>query len=157
MESYPVRRFGAWAIVGLPAEVDMSNSERLHEQLLAVIGEGATDMVVDMSGTTFCDSSGIHALLRARKRVVSQGGRLHVVASSRSVLRLFDLLGLSTLVNVYPTVAAALSAGTALAAGPGQPAGADPVAGVGPAVPPGPVGPVGPSASGASTAGEGTE
>jgi anti-sigma B factor antagonist len=151
MESYPVRRFGGWAIVVLPAEVDMSNAERLREQLLVVVGEGATDVVADMSGTTFCDSSGIHALLQARKRAVAQGGRLHVVTASRSVLRLFDLLGLATLITVYPTVAAALSAGAVATAGAGQPAGADPVA------PPGGAGPGGPSAAGASTAGDGTE
>jgi anti-sigma B factor antagonist len=156
MESYPVRRFGGWAIVALPAEVDMSNAERLREQLLVVVGEGATDVVADMSGTTFCDSSGIHALLQARKRAVAQGGRLHVVTASRSVLRLFDLLGLGRLITVYPTVAAALSAGAVATAGTGQPAGEDPAA-ADTAAPPGGTGPDGASAAGASTAGDGTE
>jgi anti-sigma B factor antagonist len=157
MESYPVRRFGGWAIVALPAEVDMSNAERLREQLLAVIGEGATDVVADMSGTTFCDSSGVHALLQARKRVVAQGGRLRVVTASRSVLRLFDLLGLGTLITIYPTVAAALSAGAVATAGMGQPVAVDPAAGADPTAPAGGAGPDGASATGASAAGDGTD
>jgi anti-sigma B factor antagonist len=156
MESYPVRRFGNWAIVALPAEVDMSNAERLREQLLAAIGEGATEVVADMSGTTFCDSSGVHALLQARKCAVGRGGGLHVVTASRSVLRLFDLLGLSTLVTVYPTVAAALSAGAVATTGMGQPAGADPAA-PDPAAPPGGAGPGGASAAEASTAADDTD
>jgi anti-sigma B factor antagonist len=151
MGSYPVRWFSGWAIVALPAEVDMSNAEALREQLLVVIGEGATDVVADMSGTTFCDSSGVHALLQARKSAVAQGGRLHVVTASRSVLRLFDLLGLGRLVTIYPTVAAALSEGAVATAGVGQPAAADPAA------PPAGGGPGGASASGASTAGDGTD
>ena len=83
MDGYPVQWLGSWAIVALPAEVDLSNAERLLEQLLLVIGGGATDLVADMSATTFCDSSRVHALVRARSRLVGQGGRLHVVAGRR--------------------------------------------------------------------------
>ncbi len=121
MESYPVRWFGNWAIVALPAEVDISNAGRLGDQLLRVISEGAADVVADMSATTFCDSSGVHALIKAHKRAGSQGGKLHVAAGSPAVLRVFDLLGVGKVIGIYPTVAAALAAGGASVPG-GDPA-----------------------------------
>lgn len=125
MDGYPVQWLGSWAIVTLPAEVDLSNAGRLLEQLLLVIDGGATDLVADMSATTFCDSSGVHALVRARSRLDGQGGRLHVVAGSASVLRLFDLVGLSTLITIQATLAAALRARESLAAGEGPAGTAD--------------------------------
>ncbi len=141
MEKYPVIWVGTRAIVVLPAEVDISNSASLLESLLRVIGQGATDVVADMSGTAFCDSSGVHALMRAHARAVSQAGRLHLVASSTVLLRLFEMMGVGTLVSIYPSVAAAL-----LAAGTGP---ADPAT-AGNSI-------AGDSTAGDSTAGEGAE
>lgn len=146
MEGYPVRWFGSWAIVALPAEVDISNADRLRDQLLLVISEGAADVVADMSATTFCDSSGVHALIRAHKRADSQGGKLHVVTGSPAVLRVFGLLGVGKVISIFPTVAAALAAGSAFA--PDTPDVADL---------PERAGPADPAAAGAGSPGDGTE
>jgi anti-sigma B factor antagonist len=143
MEGYPVRWFGSWAIVALPAEVDISNAERLRDQLLLVIDDGAADVVADMSAATFCDSSGVHALIRAHKHAASQGGKLHVVTGSPAVLRVFDLLGVGKVISIFPTVAAAMAAGTTFAPD------AD--------VLPERAGPAGPAAAGAGSPGDGIE
>ena len=41
------------------------------------------------------DSSGVHALLEARKATMASGGSLVVAGSSSPVARVLDLLGLS--------------------------------------------------------------
>jgi len=55
-------------VVTLPAEIDMANADRVGADLEAAFGSGVCVVVADMSGTRFCDTSGIHALVMAYKR-----------------------------------------------------------------------------------------
>ena len=86
-ERFPVTWSGRTAVVGVPGEVDLTNSESLRDELLNALNAGAVGLVVDMTGTTFCDSAGIAALTRAARRV-SGGSPLTLVtmvaARSRS-------------------------------------------------------------------------
>jgi anti-sigma B factor antagonist len=113
---YPVDRAGGLAVVGLPAEVDITTADELRDELLSIIDDGAPVTVVDMSATTFCDSAALSALIVAHRRAVAAGSELRLVAASAGVLRVMTLTGVDRLIPLYPTVAAARSG----SAGPGQ-------------------------------------
>jgi anti-anti-sigma factor len=66
-------------VVAAPAEIDTTAAEHLRAVLLDSAARGHTTIVVDMTGTVFCDSSGLHTLLRAHKRAVANGGELRLV------------------------------------------------------------------------------
>ena len=74
-------------------ELDLASAEPFREELSAAIGgaSGAT-FLVDLSGVTFMDSSGLRALLNALE--VGNGVRV-IVQSSRQVFKLLHLSGLA--------------------------------------------------------------
>jgi anti-sigma B factor antagonist len=97
------------AVVSLPVEIDISNADQIREDLLSVLNRGAAMLVVDMGGTTFCDSAGINALVRAHKRASADGGQIRLVAPAPAVQRVLAITGVDRLMDVYPTVAASLT------------------------------------------------
>ena len=54
-----------WTVVCPPAEIDATTADQLRVALLSAGSKGPT-VVVDMTGTRFCDSTGISVLNEAR-------------------------------------------------------------------------------------------
>ena len=100
---------GRVAIVALPAEIDLSNAELVREDLLAAVAQGATRVIADMTQTTFCDSAGIAALVRVVQQATARGSGLRLAASTPAVIRVLTLTGVDKLIEVYPSVAAAMA------------------------------------------------
>ena len=64
---------------------------------------GHTTLVVDLTGTRFCDSAGLTALVRAYQQALFDDGDLRVVLpASGSVPRVFTLAGLDQLIPHSP-------------------------------------------------------
>ncbi len=62
-----------------PQEIDITNAEALRSVLLEAAAHGHGTLVADMTVTRFCDSSGMHTLLAAHKRIQAEGGELLLV------------------------------------------------------------------------------
>jgi anti-sigma B factor antagonist len=98
-------------VVVLPAEIDVTNSELVHDQLVAALTPGVGVVIADMTATTFCDSSGVHAVIFAHEAAVGHGVEMRLAVSAEgSVRRVLQLIGVASVMPVYPTVAAAISA-----------------------------------------------
>ena len=108
-DSYPVRWTGRQALVALPEHIDAANAGQIREGLLSVINQGAEALVVDMTGTIFCDRAGADAVARAYQRAVVGRTELRLVVTSGVVLRMLGMTGVGRLVPVYPSVEAALA------------------------------------------------
>lgn len=76
--------------VTLPAEIDMASAGRAGQDLRAAFAPGDRVVVADISGTRFCDSSGIHALVQAHQQASAAGAELRVVPSA-PVLRVLAI------------------------------------------------------------------
>lgn len=105
----PVRRLDTCAIMGLPAEIDFANSPEVRTELLKLLNAGAGPIVLDMSCTSFCDSSGASAIFRAYQRACAMGTRIVLATPSRSVRKVFRILGLDRTMSVHPSVDEALA------------------------------------------------
>jgi anti-sigma B factor antagonist len=101
---------GEAAVITLPGEIDISNSEQVREELLSLLNRGPAVLIVDMAETTFCDSAGVNALVRAHKRAADSGAEIRLVLASRGVQRVLAITGVDRLISVYPSVTAALAA-----------------------------------------------
>jgi anti-sigma B factor antagonist len=110
-ERFPVERFDDLAVIVLPAEVDISTADLLRDDLVAVVDQGVTVLIVDMSMTTFCDSAALSALISAHRHADAAVAELRLVAVSAGVLRVMKLTGLDRLISLYPTLAAARAGG----------------------------------------------
>jgi anti-sigma B factor antagonist len=101
---------GQAAVATLPVEIDIANADQVREDLLTVLNRGPAVLIVDMAGTTFCDSAGVNAIVRAYKRAAACGASMRLVVSAPTVLRVLAITGVDRLVVTYRTVAAALTA-----------------------------------------------
>jgi anti-sigma B factor antagonist len=95
-------------VVTLPGEVDITNADAIREELLSVINQGAEIMIADMSKTRFCDSAGVSTLVRAFRRATSSGTKMRLAVGGLAVERVLTLTGVDRLIEVYPSVGAAL-------------------------------------------------
>jgi len=108
-ESFPVTWHGRTAVVAVPREVDVTNSDGLRDALLGALNAGAPALVVDMTVTTFCDSAGVTALARAARRAAASESVMRLAVMAPAVLRVLNLVGLDRLIDVHPTVPDALA------------------------------------------------
>ncbi|MGD0703583.1 MAG: STAS domain-containing protein [Trebonia sp.] len=98
-------------VVVLPAEIDVTNSEHVHDQLVAALAPGADVVIADMTSTSFCDSSGVHALVFAHEAAVARGVRLRLAVSPEgSVPRVLQLIGVGRVLSIYSSLAEAIAA-----------------------------------------------
>jgi anti-anti-sigma factor len=102
-----VERYDSVATVVVSGELDLATAPRLSA---AVAEHGdAKLLVLDMTPTTFIDSTGVRALLHADRRTAGSGSRLVVVAGDGAVRRVMELCGLDgrlTIVSDPPAPAA---------------------------------------------------
>jgi anti-sigma B factor antagonist len=93
--SYPVEMISGMPVVAAPAELDVTTADRLRAILLDAAARGHTTVVVDMTRTQFCDSSGLSILVRAHKQALKDGGELRlVIPAGGTVHRIFTLTSL---------------------------------------------------------------
>jgi anti-sigma B factor antagonist len=97
----------ALAVVELPAELDAANAGQVDQDVTAALLSGATTVIVDMSATTFCDSSCVRSLARAHNRAAAQDIDLRFVIAGRGVLRILQITGLDSLLRIFPSLEAA--------------------------------------------------
>ena len=71
-----------------------------------MIAAGARTIVVDLTETTFLDSTMLHALLSARKEL-HDGGQLLLVTNEATVMRVFEIAGIDRFFDFYPSRRAA--------------------------------------------------
>ncbi|HTS96484.1 MAG TPA: STAS domain-containing protein [Streptosporangiaceae bacterium] len=108
-ERLPVLWLSQSAVVSLPAEIDLSNADQVREELLAVLNRSPDALIVDMGGTTFCDSACVNALARAHKRAAESGAGMRLVVTASGVQRVLAITGIDGLMGIYPSVAEALT------------------------------------------------
>src|ERR1700747_178384 len=81
-DRFPVELVEGVPVVATPEEIDITNAETLRSALLKAATNGHSTLVVDMTHTTFCDSSGLHTLLAAHKRAEAEGREMLLVIST---------------------------------------------------------------------------
>jgi anti-sigma B factor antagonist len=100
-------------VVALPEEIDVSNAAGVAEELTAAVSRH-TAVIIDMSATRFCDCAGARAIVRAHERATGSGAELRLVVTAAPVRRIFGLMGVDRLLDIYPSVEEAqLAAGGA--------------------------------------------
>jgi len=88
-------------VISLAGEVDLYTAPEFKQELLEVIAQGATDVVVDFSNTTFIDSTTLGVLVGAVKRLRENDGRLTLVCSDRNITKIFEITGLDRVFSIY--------------------------------------------------------
>jgi anti-sigma B factor antagonist len=90
-------------VISLAGEVDLYTAPEFKQQLLEVIGQGGTEVVVDFTDTTFIDSTTLGVLVGGVKRLRSNDGQLSLVCNDRNITKIFEITGLDRVFTIYPT------------------------------------------------------
>ena len=96
-------------VVTAPEEIDITNAPGLRSGLLEAAAHGHGTLVVDMTRTQFCDSSGLHTLLAAHRRAQAEGGELLLAISATPVLRVFAITGIDRIIPNFTSLDQALA------------------------------------------------
>jgi anti-sigma B factor antagonist len=110
-EQTGVRVLDGRAVVTPPAEIDIAHSGRLRAALAAA-GAAHADIIVDLSRTVFCDSTGLRMLLQAADRARADGGELRLVLAGPQMQRIFAVTGFDQLFPIFATLDEAVAPGT---------------------------------------------
>lgn len=87
--------------IALSGEIDHHGAREMMTQLDQAIAERLpAQLVLDMSGVAFMDSSGIAVLLRARRQLAHSGGTLRVVNIPAQARRVLDAAGIGRLISL---------------------------------------------------------
>jgi anti-sigma B factor antagonist len=78
-------------ILELDGELDMGSSDALEAALARANRDEAGTVVLDLSGVSFMDSTGLKAIFRARNAVDERGQQFAVTPGSAQVQRLISL------------------------------------------------------------------
>ena len=90
-------------VISLAGEVDLYTAPELKQQLLEVIDRGAKDVVVDLTDTTFIDSTTLGVLVGGVKRLRTNDGQLSLVCSDRNITKIFEITGLDRVFTIHET------------------------------------------------------
>ncbi|MEU2430610.1 STAS domain-containing protein [Streptomyces sp. NPDC007861] len=105
---------GAWTVLHVRGELDLVSSPVVRRRIHDAVAMGRRDLVLDLSGVLFCDSSGVGVLISARRLMRSCRGRLRLILPARGAVegshvnRVLAALGVRRLFEVYEDVAAAV-------------------------------------------------
>jgi stage II sporulation protein AA (anti-sigma F factor antagonist) len=92
-------------IITLSGELDHNSAEEVRVKIDDRIDrDNIEKAVIDFSGVTFMDSSGIGAVLGRYKKLSNRGGMLCIAEPSKNVNRIFELAGLYKVIKNYNTV-----------------------------------------------------
>lgn len=100
-----------WTVVSVYGEVDVATAPSLREQLIDLVSDGSTKLVLDLEGVDFLDSTGLGVIISALKRARTQGGDLRLVCTQARIRRLFEITGLDKAVPLLPSLDAAVAGG----------------------------------------------
>jgi anti-sigma B factor antagonist len=108
--SFPLSIHDGQAVVTTPDEIDISNAGLLREALASATGSGQPVIVVDMSGTEFCDSTGLNVLIRGLGQAQQAGVALRLVMGGAGLRRVLTVTGVAGMFSIYETLGQALEA-----------------------------------------------
>lgn len=95
---------GSYRVISVAGDIDILTAPDFVEVAVADVEAGHVNVVVDLSGTTFVDSSGLSAFVLVHKTVTKNGGTLDVVRVVDRVHRLFSMAGLDQVIALHPTL-----------------------------------------------------
>jgi anti-sigma B factor antagonist len=94
------RKRGRRTVLAVSGEVDLATAPKLRAMITTALASGAHELWIDLSGTTFMDSSGVHVLLDAHQTADALRRRLTVVCPPGNVRRVLDLTGATSSLRV---------------------------------------------------------
>ncbi|MEV6841739.1 STAS domain-containing protein [Streptomyces sp. NPDC051133] len=99
--------------VGVFGELDVFTGPELRTVVAECLDHRPARLVLDVSGVSFCDSSGLSALLGAQKSAVGAGAMFTLEGTGAALRQVLRITGLDTRLGLPPQTGPASSSGPA--------------------------------------------
>lgn len=96
-------------IIRVRGEIHVSTAPEFTQRLTTAIDSGKTAVVLDMAGVEFIDSTGLSVLLNGLRLVNQMHGRMALVCTNPTVLRLFQITSLDGTFDIFDDRATAVA------------------------------------------------
>jgi anti-sigma B factor antagonist len=103
-------------VVAVTGEIDLFTAPEFKQRVSAPIDAGSSNVIVDLTQTTFIDSSSLGVLIGAHRRLKLRGGSLVVVCDNDAIVKTFRITGLDGVFTLVKSLDDALD-GDAVSAG----------------------------------------
>jgi anti-sigma B factor antagonist len=97
-------------VIAVSGEIDVYTAPKLREKLISLVEAGSYQLIVDMEGVEFLDSTGLGVLVGGLKRVRAHDGWIDLVCTQSRIQRIFRITGLNKVFSIYDSVAEATAA-----------------------------------------------
>lgn len=95
---------GPATVVAVTGELDLHTAPELNRALQQATQDQVSELVVDLSGVDFMDSTGLSTIVAAVAASRGYGGQIKVVATSAKILKVFTLTGVDQQVGIYSSL-----------------------------------------------------
>ncbi len=102
---YRIDRENSLAIIHLEEErLDSNNAPEVKREFLVLCSDEIDVLIIDLSNITFCDSSGLSAILLAERQMREHDGGVIVVDPNGKVTTLIKIAKLDQIIPVFATI-----------------------------------------------------
>jgi anti-sigma B factor antagonist len=102
---------GHRVVLSITGEIDIATVDELEGSVNGAVGGGAAELWIDLSETTFMDSSGVHLMIETRRRLAELNRRLAIICPPGPIRRVLDLAGASGILPLFHDRSSAHHAG----------------------------------------------
>lgn len=95
-------------VLHLQGYLDAHTAPRFEEALGQVAAEGRAQVVVDCAQLDYISSAGLGLLIDAHRSARARHGQVRVASMSAAIAQIFDILGFSKVIPVFPSLDEAL-------------------------------------------------
>lgn len=102
--NFEIEKKDNYAVLKVKVEkLDSQISPSLKSELVVLNADEFGNIIIDLSDTRYCDSSGLSAILVANRLCKNSGGSFVLCGLQRSVSKLISISQLDTILNITPT------------------------------------------------------
>src|SRR5262245_42444701 len=89
-------------ILALEGEIDLHRSPEVKATLDPLIAQKVPRVLIDFSGVTYVDSSGLAVMIETLQRIQSYGGKFALFGLRESVRSIFEIARLDQIFRIFP-------------------------------------------------------
>jgi anti-sigma B factor antagonist len=93
-----------WHVLVVAGDLDVVTAPQVRSEIVSLISDGASDLVIDLTRVDLLDSFGLGVLVGALKRIKQHNGRLVLAITEPRVLKMLALTGLDAVFEVVDSV-----------------------------------------------------
>lgn len=89
-------------------EIDVYTSPKVKEALTELTDKGKYNLIINLEGVRYIDSTGLGVLIGALKKVREHNGTISIICTNPQIKKIFNITGLVKIFGIYKDQSEAL-------------------------------------------------